>query len=187
MHRYTHSLLMILVCGMLSIPRANGLPAERAMALTLTSPAFVAGRAIPSKYTCEGHGLSPPMAWHVVPTATKSLVLIKDDPDAPDPAVPMITWVHWLLYDLPPTSQGLPEGMGKSALPTGTREGRNDRKRNGYGGPAHRLAGIAITTNFMRSMSCWAICTSPTSAHSKPPCTATSSRRRSLWELTKNM
>ena len=105
------------------------------MALTLSSTAFAAGAAIPSRYTCEGPGVSPPMAWQGVPTGAKSLVLIEDDPDAPDPAAPQRTWVHWLLYDLPPTSKGLPEDAGRGALPAGTREGSNDWKRTGYGGP----------------------------------------------------
>jgi Raf kinase inhibitor-like YbhB/YbcL family protein len=126
---------MAAVCGMLAMAHADGLPAERAMTLTLTSTAFASGAAIPSKYTCEGPGMSPPLAWHGVPAGAKSLVLIEDDPDAPDPAAPMMTWVHWLLYNLPPTSQGLPEGVNKAALPAGTREGRNDWKRTGYGGP----------------------------------------------------
>jgi len=135
MQRYRYALPMLLVCGVLGVSTANGLPKGGAMALTLTSPAFAAGAAIPSKYTCEGPGMSPPLAWQGVPAAAKSLVLIEDDPDAPDPAAPQTTWVHWLLYDLPPTARGLPEDASPSALPTGTREGSNDWKRPGYGGP----------------------------------------------------
>lgn len=102
------------------------------MAMTLTSSAFEANGEIPAKYTCEGADVSPPLSWSGVPDGAKSLVLIVDDPDAPDPRAPKLTWVHWVLYDLPPSATGLPEG---GALPKGTREGRNDWKKTGYGGP----------------------------------------------------
>jgi Raf kinase inhibitor-like YbhB/YbcL family protein len=102
------------------------------MTLKLTSSAFANGGAIPAKYTCEGNDISPPLAWSGVPAATKSLVLIVDDPDAPDPNAPKMTWVHWVLYDLPPDATGLPEG---GALPPGTRVGLNDWKRLDFGGP----------------------------------------------------
>ena len=135
MQPYRYALPVLLIGGVLGISRADGLPKEGAMALTLTSSAFAAGAAIPSKYTCEGPGVSPPLAWLGVPAGAKSFVLIEDDPDAPDPAAPRTTWVHWLLYDLPPTARGLPEGASPGALPAGTREGSNDWKRTGYGGP----------------------------------------------------
>jgi Raf kinase inhibitor-like YbhB/YbcL family protein len=115
--------------------RAVGVSEERAMTMNLTSTAFAAGAAIPAKYTCEGANVSPPLVWYGVPANARSLVLIVDDPDAPDPAAPKMTWAHWLLYDLPAGAQGLPEGVALSALPAGTREGRNDFKRTGYGGP----------------------------------------------------
>ena len=99
----------------------------------ITSSAFTNQGAIPVLYTCEGQDVSPPMAWSDVPPGTKSLVLIVDDPDAPDPAAPKMTWVHWVLYNLPPTANGLPERV--KTLPEGTREGVNDWKRTGYGGP----------------------------------------------------
>jgi Raf kinase inhibitor-like YbhB/YbcL family protein len=105
------------------------------MAFTLTSPAFVAGHDIPSDYTCEGADISPRLDWSGIPTGTKSLVLIVDDPDAPDPAAPKMTWVHWVLYNLPPTTTRLAEAVEPDALPPGTREGKNDWKRTGYGGP----------------------------------------------------
>ncbi|HKC43581.1 MAG TPA: YbhB/YbcL family Raf kinase inhibitor-like protein [Burkholderiales bacterium] len=105
------------------------------MTLSLTSTAFTAGGAIPKRYTCEGEDLSPPLAWRDVPAGTKSLVLIVDDPDAPDPAAPKMTWVHWILYDIPATAGSLPEAVKPSGLPPGTRQGRNDWKRTGYGGP----------------------------------------------------
>ena len=105
------------------------------MSLTLTSPAFAAGGEIPARYTCEGADLSPPLAWTAPPDGTGSLALVVDDPDAPDPKAPKVTWVHWVLYGLPPTAGSLPEGVGRDALPAGAREGLNDWKRPGYGGP----------------------------------------------------
>jgi Raf kinase inhibitor-like YbhB/YbcL family protein len=105
------------------------------MSLTLTSSSFSQHGEIPSKYTCEGDDVSPPLAWSGVPQGTRSLVLIVDDPDAPDPKAPKMTWVHWVLYDLPATATGLAEAMQSGGLPAGTREGLNDWKRTGYGGP----------------------------------------------------
>jgi Raf kinase inhibitor-like YbhB/YbcL family protein len=107
----------------------------RAMALLLTSPAFGSGAAIPKRHTCEGEDVSPPLAWTGAPAGTKSFALIVDDPDAPDPAAPKMTWVHWVLYDIPPAAAGLPQAVKHAALPAGTREGLNDWKRTGYGGP----------------------------------------------------
>jgi Raf kinase inhibitor-like YbhB/YbcL family protein len=105
------------------------------MGLTISSTAFTHNAEIPALYTCEGKDISPPLAWSGAPAGTKSLALIVDDPDAPDPAAPKMTWVHWVLYAIPPTAGGLPEAVASSALPTGTREGVNDWKRTGYGGP----------------------------------------------------
>jgi Raf kinase inhibitor-like YbhB/YbcL family protein len=101
--------------------------------MQITSSAFGQHQAIPKKYTCDGEDLSPPLAWSGVPTGAKSLVLIVDDPDAPDPVHPTMTWVHWVLYNIPPSASGLAEGVRK--LPAGTLEGINDWKRTGYGGP----------------------------------------------------
>ncbi|MHB1245957.1 MAG: YbhB/YbcL family Raf kinase inhibitor-like protein [Sulfuriferula sp.] len=103
------------------------------MSMIITSSVFTHNSIIPSKYTCDGANISPPLAWIDVPANTKSLVLIVDDPDAPDPASPQRVWVHWLLYNLPPTSTGLPEQV--TAFPANTLEGLNDWKRTGYGGP----------------------------------------------------
>ncbi len=105
------------------------------MGLALSSPAFTPGGDIPALFTCEGRDLSPALDWAGVPEAAKSLVLIVDDPDAPDPKAPKMTWVHWVLYDLPPTARGLPQAVAASALPAGTKQGTNDWKRTGYGGP----------------------------------------------------
>jgi len=108
---------------------------EAAMSLELKSPAFKNGEQIPAKYTCEGEDISPPLEWNQLPQGTESLVLIVDDPDAPDPAHPRMTWVHWVVYDLPATSRGLKEGVRPSELPPGTKLGLNDWHRPGYGGP----------------------------------------------------
>ncbi len=105
------------------------------MALSLTSTSFTANGKIPARHTCEGQDISPALAWSGGPAGTKSLALIVDDPDAPDPRAPKMTWVHWVLYNLPPTATGLAESVQKSALPKGTAEGMNDWKRTGYGGP----------------------------------------------------
>ncbi len=106
-----------------------------AMSLIITSPAFEQNSEIPRLYTCDGKDISPPLEWSGVPAGTKSLVLIVDDPDAPDPAAPKMTWVHWVLYNLPPDSTGLPEAVSKEGLPGGTLEGVNNWRRTGYGGP----------------------------------------------------
>jgi hypothetical protein len=108
---------------------------ETLMALALTSTAFEPGGAIPAEYTCQGKNVSVPLAWSGLPVGTRSLALIVDDPDAPDPAAPKMTWVHWVLYNIPPTATGLPEAVEPKALPAGTLEGRNDWGRTGYGGP----------------------------------------------------
>ena len=105
------------------------------MSLIVTTEAFSAGGDIPVRYTCEGANISPPLAWSGVPAQAKSLALVVDDPDAPDPAAPRMTWVHWVLYNIPPDSSGLPEGVTASELLAGTREGINDWSRTGYGGP----------------------------------------------------
>jgi Raf kinase inhibitor-like YbhB/YbcL family protein len=105
------------------------------MSLLLRSPAFTHLGSIPAHHTCEGADVSPALAWSGVPDGAKSLALIVDDPDAPDPAAPQRTWVHWVLYNLPPAPGGLAEGVAPGALPAGTLEGRNDWQRSGYGGP----------------------------------------------------
>ena len=108
---------------------------ENTMALTLTSPAFAHNGLIPAQFTCDSQDLSPALAWSGLPEGTKSLVLIVDDPDAPDPAAPKMTWVHWVLYNIPPQVAGLAEAIAPAQLPAGTLEGINDWKRTGYGGP----------------------------------------------------
>ena len=103
------------------------------MDMVLSSSAFAHNGSIPKRYTCQGEDVSPPLAWGNVPAGAKSLVLIVDDPDAPDPAAPRTIWVHWLLYNLPADCTGLPEAV--QSLPQGCLEGLNDWKRPGYGGP----------------------------------------------------
>lgn len=105
------------------------------MTLILTSTALEHGGSITSRYTCQGDDISPPLNWHNIPQATKSLALIVDDPDAPDPKAPRMTWVHWLLYNMPPVTSTLAEHTITNKLPPGTLEDINDWKRTGYGGP----------------------------------------------------
>ena len=125
-----------------------------AMALTITSSAFAPGEKVPSKYTCEGDDLSPPLAFTGVPDGTKSLALIVDDPDVPDPKAPKRVWVHWVVYNLSPDSQGLSEDANRTGLPQGAVAGLNDWKRTPYGGPCppigrhryfHKLYALDIT------------------------------------------
>jgi hypothetical protein len=101
----------------------------------LTSSAFEHLGEIPGAYTCDGDDISPPLEWTGVPANARSLALIVDDPDAPDPEAPKLTWVHWLLYDLPPSNGALPVATRSQHLPAGTLEGRNDWQRTGYSGP----------------------------------------------------
>lgn len=105
------------------------------MALILSSPAFAPNGEIPRKHTCDGADVSPALTWNGVPAGAKSLVLIIDDPDAPDPAAPRTVWVHWVLYNLSPSTTSLPEGIAARDLPEGTLEGLNDWKQTGYRGP----------------------------------------------------
>ncbi len=105
------------------------------MSLTLFSSAFARNGAIPSIHTCEGDDTSPPLAWTDAPAETQSFVLIMDDPDAPDPAAPKVTWVHWLLYNIPASADELAPAVKSSELPAGTLEGVNSWGRTGYGGP----------------------------------------------------
>ena len=105
------------------------------MSLVLSSSAFVDGGKIPSRFTCEGEDLSPDLSWSGVPETARSLVLIVDDPDAPDPKAPKMVWDHWLLYNLPPSSSGLVAGAQLPDLPPVTRLGTNSWGRSAYGGP----------------------------------------------------
>ena len=123
--------------------------------MNLSSSAFTQFADIPSQYTCEGDDRPPPLTWSGVPAEAKSLVLIVDDPDAPDPAAPKITWVHWVLYNIPPHATGIAAGRsGMPELPAGTLEGLNDWKQPGYRGPCppigrhryfHKLYALDVT------------------------------------------
>ncbi len=103
--------------------------------LKLTSSAFADGQEIPRQYTCDGEDLSPPLAWEGLPAGIQSLALVVDDPDAPDPAAPKMTWVHWILYNVPPSVTHLPPAVQRAELLSGTKYGLNDWRRTGYGGP----------------------------------------------------
>jgi Raf kinase inhibitor-like YbhB/YbcL family protein len=118
------------------------------MAMTLNSPAFQQNGHIPSKYTCEGEDVSPPLAWEGVPNGAKSLVLIIDDPDAPDPKAPKMVWVHWVVYNIPPDTQSLPENAGKAGYRKAPYSGSMISKRRDMAAPVRRSAG---TVTFISS------------------------------------
>jgi Raf kinase inhibitor-like YbhB/YbcL family protein len=124
------------------------------MALTLSSSAFKPGGKIPAKYSCEGDDISPPLSIAGAPEGTKSLALILDDPDAPDPKAPKRVWVHWVVYNLPPDTDSLPEDASRAGLPKGAASGVNDSKQASYNGPCppigrhryfHKLYALDIT------------------------------------------
>jgi Raf kinase inhibitor-like YbhB/YbcL family protein len=99
--------------------------------IEIASSAFSNMQSIPAKYTCDGQDISPPLKWKGIPEKTKSIVLIVDDPDAPRG-----TWVHWVLYDIPPGVDSLSENQPRTdTLPSGAKQGLTDFKRVGYGGP----------------------------------------------------
>jgi Raf kinase inhibitor-like YbhB/YbcL family protein len=112
---------------------ANAEEVDRIM--QLTSSSFENQKGIAKKFTCDGENISPALEWSGVPEGTKSFALIVDDPDAPDPANPRMTWVHWVLYNIPATVSSLLEGVKEKDLPKGTFQGLNDWKKTGYGGP----------------------------------------------------
>lgn len=105
------------------------------MAFTLSSSAFIHGGAIPSRHTCQGEDVSPALAWSDPPPGTVTYVLIVDDPDAPDPAAPRMTWVHWVLLNIPAATRTLPEGAHGQSLPEATVVGSNDWRKRAWGGP----------------------------------------------------
>ena len=145
--------LALLLCGALLLAFVVGNSSERAHAAVaqaaaqktaeakfqLTSSSFDADAAIPAKYTCDGAGVSPALAWTEPPAGTQSFALVMDDPD-----VPKKTVIHWLLYDLPATTRALPEGVPtKAKLPDGSRQGKNDPGKIGYSGPCPQQGGAA--------------------------------------------
>jgi Raf kinase inhibitor-like YbhB/YbcL family protein len=129
------ALLAIAVCAALAGAAYGASGGSDPVSFALTSTAFGEGEEIPTRFTCEGEDVSPPLAWSAPPQGTKSLALVVDDPDAPDPRAPRMTWVHWVVVDLPPAAGSLSEGTAAAGLPKGARMGRNDWKRAGYGGP----------------------------------------------------
>ena len=121
------------------------------MTFSLRSSAFESEQSIPARFTCEGDDVSPPLAWSGFPAGTKTFALVVDDPDAPDPAAPKTTRVHWVMWDVPATITSLGEG---APSPSGARVGLNDWKRAEYGGPCppigrhryfHKLYALDVT------------------------------------------
>lgn len=105
------------------------------MSMTIQSPAFQHLHDIPARHTCDGMDTSPPLSWNGVPSGAKSLVLIVDDPDAPDPAAPEMTFVHWVVYNIPPDVGGIEEGAAPAGLPLNAEQGLNDWHDKAWGGP----------------------------------------------------
>ena len=139
--------MRVWLAALLAAPLLGGV----ATALTLTSSAFAPNGEIPTVHTCEGADTSPPLAWSGAPAGTKSFALVVDDPDAPDPAAPKQTWVHWVVFDVPATTSSLAAG---AALPPGARPGRNDHGRERWNGPCppigrhryvHKLYALDVT------------------------------------------
>jgi Raf kinase inhibitor-like YbhB/YbcL family protein len=137
-------------------PPAPPDPAAPPSRLSLVSPAFAAMGPLPKKYTCEGSDTSPALEWSGVPEGTKSLALVIDDPDAPDPMAPTRVFVHWVVYNLPPDSKALAEGASASGLPAGAVMGKNDWGKAAFGGSCpptgrhryfHKLYALDTTLN----------------------------------------
>ena len=105
------------------------------MSMTLTSTAFANGGDIPMQYTADGENISPPLSWAGAPPQAKSLALVVEDPDAPDPAAPQRVFTHWVLYNLPAQDSGLKQDADSAGLPAGTKPGANDWGETAYGGP----------------------------------------------------
>lgn len=133
----THRVLMItaaiilVVAALAATPSLQAQGGEKAMAFSISSPSFTNGGGISKKFTCDGADLSPQLAWTEPPAGTKALALLVDDPDAP-----VGNWTHWVLWNMPATSRGLPEAVSKVAtLPDGSQQGVNDFRRTGYNGP----------------------------------------------------
>jgi len=136
------ALAIVPVAGLLTAPsltrdpRISGGPVgylqgARPMTFAISSPSFSNGEKIPTKFTCDGTDASPMLTWTAPPPGTQSFTVIVDDPDAP-----VGTWTHWVLFDLPAHTTALPESVTKAdEVPSGGRQGRNDFRKIGYGGP----------------------------------------------------
>ncbi len=121
--------LAILVAAVFTPSTAAGPPVPALF--QLLSPSFTEGQLIPVRHTCDGPDVSPALQWNAVPDGTASFALICDDPDAPAG-----TWVHWVIFNIPPTTQGLAENLTPvRQLPDGSRQGLNDFQKIGYNGP----------------------------------------------------
>jgi Raf kinase inhibitor-like YbhB/YbcL family protein len=122
--------VLVLIPMLLFCCRSSGEGGEK-MEIKVTSSAFEEGGMIPSKYTCDGMDISPPLKWQGMPDGTQSIALISDDPDAP-----VGTWVHWVMFNIPADTNGLAENIpADKTLPNGARQGITDFRRIGYGGP----------------------------------------------------
>lgn len=123
---------IVLLALVISVACGNGAEkGEKTMALTLSSKSFAAGGNIPKQFTCDAEDRSPELHWNDAPAGTKTFALVADDPDAP-----VGTWVHWVLFNLPPDTRSIPEGLPKKdVLSGGAAQGRNDFGKTGYGGP----------------------------------------------------
>ncbi len=126
------TLVFILVTSLFNCFNVFANEGKDSMSFTLQSKSFAHRGEIPSRFTCEGDDISPALTWSGVPENAKSLVLIVTDPDAPDPAAPKMTWVHWLLYNIPPSTTELSENFHPANQ---IKEGKNDWHKTGYGGP----------------------------------------------------
>ena len=136
MNRFCFSVMCLTMAIFSTIYTNNGMAdIEPHIPLVIKSPHFVHQSEIPKQFTCQGNDTSPALSWSGIPANAKSLVIIVDDPDAPDPAAPQMTWVHWVLYNIPPTVTALPDAVLVKQLPAGTLQGKNDWERTGYGGP----------------------------------------------------
>ena len=123
---------IILIAMFSMIASATGQEEKK---MELTSSDFGNNESICKEFTCDGEDISPALQWSGAPEGTRSFALIVDDPDAPDPANPRMTWVHWVLYNMPPTADSLPQAATEQDLPEGTMQGLNDWKKTGFGGP----------------------------------------------------
>jgi Raf kinase inhibitor-like YbhB/YbcL family protein len=135
---WTTVLGVALICISVVAAKTSLLPGEKeniVMPMIIMSPSFKHDGVIPARHTCDGLNISPLLQWTGVPVGSKSLALIVDDPDAPNPDAPKMTWVHWVVYNIPPDTNGLPESIAAEGLPLGTLQGLNDWHDTGYQGP----------------------------------------------------